>query len=556
MNGFARLAGCAVLLLLTACGGGGGSGGSSLFGGGSASGGTTTPAASDVLVSLSASSVTNAGTETVTATITAVDASRNAVSGIPITVKVDNNAVAVVSGTSTDTTGKLTATIQLGTDRTNRVVTVTATSGTITRSAAFAVVGSKLIATVQQAVITPNTAGQIQYRLTDNNSNPMTQLPILISATGLPQVTGTTDSNGAFIYNYTSPSTTGNLDITASAAGVTNTQTVLVQSGSGSIPAVAQSITSASVTASPSVVAVNSGATNNRSEIRALFLSSSNAPLQNVRVKFDLNGDVNSVGGTLATGGNIVYSDANGVAATAYAPGSRSSPTDGVTVRACYYTDDATAQAGACSTSALTHLTVTSEPLAVTIGTDNTISSGAGGLTYIKQFVVLVVDSSGQAKSGVQITPSIDLTSYIKGFYGHPGAWSRVTSTPPATGDGYTGPTCLNEDINRNGVLEAGEDVNSNGSLDPRKSDVAVSMVGSSITDANGLAILQIQYPKNVATWVNFVITVGASGISGTEGRTTWSGQLPAAASEFTATESPSFQVSPYGFASSCSNPN
>ena len=179
-------------------------------------------------------------------------------------------------------------------------------------------------------------------------------------------------------------------------------------------------------------------------------------------------------------------------------------------------------------------------------------------MTYIKRYVVLVVDASGQAKADVQLSPSIDLTSYVKGYYAVPSAWTR--NSP-----GFTGPTCLNEDINRNGVLEAGENDglvtsgvpdNANGMLEPRKSDVAITMVGGNRTNASGIAILQIEYPKNVATWVDFLITIAASGVSGTEGRATWTGQLPAAASEFTAAIAPSFAVSPYGFAASCSDPN
>ena len=61
-----------------------------------------------------------------------------------------------------------------------------------------------------------------------------------------------------------------------------------------------------------------------------------NKPVKNMRVRFDLAGDVNSIGGTFTTGDNVVYSDANGVATSAYVPGTRSSPTDGVTVRACW----------------------------------------------------------------------------------------------------------------------------------------------------------------------------------------------------------------------------
>ena len=55
-----------------------------------------------------------------------------------------------------------------------------------------------------------------------------------------------------------------------------------------------------------------------------------------MRVKFDLNGDPNSIGGKFTTGSTVLYSDANGVVTTAYVPGARSSPTNGVSIRACF----------------------------------------------------------------------------------------------------------------------------------------------------------------------------------------------------------------------------
>lgn len=541
--------------LLVSCGGGGGDAGTPPFGGGGGGGGA--PVANDLSISLSATSITNSGSDIVTVTVTAVDAARVALAGIPVTIGVDNNAVVVVGASSTDAQGQVTATVNVGADRSNRIVTVTATSGSLERSAAFQVTGARLQATLLPAVVSPGATAQVQYRLTDVNSNPMTGQAISVSGGSITGAQGTTGSNGEFNFTYTAPAAAGNLDITAQAGGVTVVQTVLVQSGSSTIPPVtAGSVLSASVTANPSVVPVNSDTTNNRSEIRALFLGSNNAPIRNVRTRFDLNGDVNSIGGTMSSGSNIVYSDANGVAVSAYIPGSRSSPTDGLTVRACWdYTDFA---AGTCPNQALVTLTVTSEALAVTIGTDNTITEGGSGLTYIKRFVVLVVDASGQAKADVQLSPSIDLTSYVKGFYAVPGAWTRGAP-------GFTGPTCLNEDINRNGVLEASENDglvtsgvpdNANGTLEPRKSDVAITMVDGNQTNASGIAILQIEYPKNVATWVNFLITVAASGVSGTEGRTTWVGQLPAAAAEFESDVPPSFVVSPYGIAGSCFDPD
>lgn len=545
LNAWVKRCGCVLVsVLLLACGGGGGDAGSSSFTP-TTSGGTGTtavPTAADLLVSLSSTSLTNSGTNTIGVTVTAVNASRVAVANVPVTISVDNSAVAVVSGSATGADGKLTATVQTGTDRSNRIVTVTATAGSVQKSASFSVVGAKLDASVLQAVIAPGTTGQIQYRLTDVNSNPMVGLPISVSGAGITPASGTTDINGAYTLTYVSPSTAGNLDITATAGGLTVVKTVSVQSGAGSVPAVASAIMSASVSAD-SVVSVNSASSANRAEIRALFLGAGNAPLANVRVRFDLNGDPLTIGGSLTSGSNIVYSDANGVATTAYIPGTRSSPTNGVTVRACYFADDVSAAVpGACPNSAVKSLTVISETVAVSIGTDNTITDGAGGLTYIKKFVVLVVDSAGQAKANVQITPSIDLTGYLKGFYGKPGDWSR-----DAIDGGYVSAVCANEDVNRNAVLESGEDINNNGQLDPRKSDVAISMIGTGLTDGSGVATLQIQYPKNVATWVFYRILISASGVSGTEGRTSWSGLLGAAASEFTSETSPSFMVSPYG---------
>jgi hypothetical protein len=348
-------------------------------------------------------------------------------------------------------------------------------------------------------------------------------------------VNATTDVNGEYIYAYTAPATAGNLDVTANAAGVTLLQTIPIQAGGSTTipPATAGSVTSASVSADPSVVSVGSG---NRAEIRALFLGAANAPVKNIRVRFDLAGDPNSIGGTVTTDTNLVYSDVNGVATSAYVPGTRSSPTDGVIIRACWdYNDFAV---GTCPNATTKTLTVTSEALAVSIGFDATIADGSGGLTFVKKFVVTVADAAGQAKADILITPSLDLVDYIKGMYTGPGAW---TLTPTS------GQMCANEDINRNGVLETTEDFNSNGQLDPRKSDVLISVVGSNRTNSSGIVVLQIEYPKSVATWVDYKILVTASGVSGTEGRASVAKRLTADAGSFTATTAPAFVVSPYG---------
>ena len=55
-----------------------------------------------------------------------------------------------------------------------------------------------------------------------------------------------------------------------------------------------------------------------------------------------------------------------------------------------------------------------------------------------------VVDSSGSAKGGVEISKSIDLLRYFKGEWQVSGdKWVKVQRA-----------SCDNEDLNRNGVLE------------------------------------------------------------------------------------------------------
>jgi hypothetical protein len=532
---------------ITACGGGGGGG--SPFGGDAPGtppqppgGGGTGAVASDISLSLSAPSLANTGTDAVTVTVTAVDANRNTVGGIPVTLAVDNDATIATSGTSTNTSGLVTGTVRIGSSRANRTVNITATSGSLVRTIGLQIVGTRITATPLPAVIAPSSPGVVQFRVVDAAGNGVAGAQIVVTGptgTATPEVTA---ANGDYEYRYTSPATAGTITLRAAAGGAEQVATVLVQSGSGSIPPVrVDSVRSASVAANPRVVVVNgTAATNNRAEVRALFVGDSNAPIQNIRVRFDLDGDQNSIGGAFSTGDTIVYSDQSGSAISAYIPASRFSPTDGVTVRACWdYTDF---PIGSCPNEAVTTLTVISDALSVSIGTDNLI--GLGDLVYTRRFVVQVNDSSGLPKADVLISPLLDLTAFRKGFWNRPpGAdeWEQVVLA-----------RCDNEDINRNGVLEiyssnVPEDADGDGQLEPRKADAIIAFEGGARTNSNGQVRMRITYPQNVASWVDFNLLVAASGVAGTEGRANFQGALGVPISAVEATERPPFVVSPYG---------
>lgn len=553
----------AFVLGLAACGGGGSSNaGSSPLGTGSGggTGGSGGPVAADLILNASATQLTNTASSTVTVTVTAVDASRVVVSGVAVQMSVDNGGVLAQSAPSTGANGTVTGTLSIGGDRSNRAITVTAVSGAVTKTTVVQVIGTKVTSTVVPAVVAPSAAAQVQYRVVDQTGNPMVGLPITVSAAGLTPATagGTTGSNGDYVFAYTAPATPGSFSVAATVGGVTDTQTVNVQAAS-SVPAVAVPIASASVSANPSVTSVNVvDGTANRSEIRALFLAAGNVPVPNVRVKFDLAGDVNAVGGSFSTGNNVLYSDANGVVTTAYVAGTRSSPTNGVTVRACYGTSDGDPNLLNCTTSAKVTLTVVSEPLGVSIGTNALIV--VNPLTYTKQFVVTVADAAGNAKPDVQLSASIDLPQYRKGHYVVSGAaWVKADASP--TGDAAI---CINEDRNRNGVLEATEDDptiagyptvggNGNGRLDPGRSDVTVRLLAAT-TDANGQAIVEVTYAQSFGSWVDAVLTVAASGVSGTEGRASYVlAPVPVDSAAIKKIDTPpAFVVSPYGQSSSC----
>jgi hypothetical protein len=316
---------------------------------------------------------------------------------------------------------------------------------------------------------------------------------------------------------------------------------VLVQSGTGTIPPASIAVQSASVLASPSVVSVNAGSTNNRSEIRALFIGAGNIAVENVRVRFDLAGDLNGVGGTLTSGTNVVYSNSNGVATSAYVPGTRSSPGNGgLTVRACWSLNDF--PANTCPNAALATLDVVDQPFSVSVpGTNNLIEIGPSGLDYVKRYLVQVSDNAGNAKAGVQVSVSLDLVKYYKGEWVVAGdKWDKIERA-----------SCDNEDVNRNGVLDQppgnDEDANGTNALEPQLAGVLVSFVGSNTTNSDGQVVLKITYPQSLASWLQFNLRVTAS-VSGTESRTSFQGVLPVLADAISDVEvAPAFQLSPYG---------
>lgn len=513
---------------------------------------STAPVATEITLGLDKLTINNTTTDTVTATVTAKGEGGRIVVGAPISLELVEGASYVPSGNVTDANGVVTAAIRLDPDkRTNRTVTVKATSGALSKTATFQVTGSRITVIGFTGSVATGGAGSVTYRVADVNNSPMAGVPVSVSAAGLAAGTGATDVNGQFIYNFTAPATAGNLNITATAAGVSSQQSIVV--GSASIPPASIAVVSDSITATPDVLRVNTDTTNNLSQIKVLLLGANNVPVPNVRVRFDFNGNA-TPNGSLSSGNSLVYSDTRGIAVTNYRSGTVASPTNGVVVRACWSNTDFAV--GDCPNAKTVPLTVVEEGLAVTIGTNEVVQEGSSSLTYVKRFVVQVANAAGGPVGSQQVTPKVDLVSYYKGDYRWNGSTWIAGRGAFQTGNASRQLpvlSCANEDANRNGALESGEDLNGNGTLEPRKSDVTVSMEGGTDkTNASGQVVLLIEYPKSHASWVGIDISASADVRSPPA---LWSGILPAdAAALKRETPPPAFVVSPYkvGNSSSC----
>lgn len=504
---------------------------------------TTKSTAASLNVSASKSSLTSTGTDSLVITVTALDSGNNVVASAPVTIRPDSGVLSTTA-TETDTSGTMTGTLSVGSDHTDRTINVVVTSGSIKKTLAIDVTGDTLSATASST--TAGSASTIQYSLIDAGSVPIVGAQITVSMAGSPDVVGTTDANGKYSYGYTMPSAA--TAVTATAAGVTTTTTVTPSGGTTVVPN-AGTVTSASLSANPTSVSTGKPA-----ELRALFIGASNAPIPNVRVHFMMD-DSNSIGGTLSTDAsdgshNVVYSDSNGLARSTYTAGTRGGV---ITPKMCWSSVDFTSSdcSGANEhVAAASSLTVVASGVSLAPFTNGTIAEDDAKNIYTMSVVVQVVDASNQPISGSTVTGSVDIPRFYRGLYYNNGAkWvPGIFADSTFTGLPLSGQqACDNEDINRNNVMETGEDANGSGSLEPFKASVAIvpTSTGSNVTDIYGKAYFSLQYGQNFASWEDVVMTFTTT-VEGTEGHATYPSPLPVLASTLTATASPPFAVSPY----------
>jgi len=250
-----------------------------------------------------------------------------------------------------------------------------------------------------------------------------------------------------------------------------------------------------------------------------------------------------------------------GKAQTVYHASTVPSGSNGVTVTA-------TVQGFAAVTGSAT-LTVGGQTVFLSLGTGNKLKENTSQTQFLMAWVVNAVDSGGNPVNGITITLTIHSKYYNKGTWqDSAGKWKWAPLAGLTGGYTIAAPGCANEDLNLNGVLDPGEDTsgtgNNNGKLDP--GDIALAVPGSVVTGtANaatgdvataGAATFTVNYPENHAMWVTSTLTATATA-QGTETSTSTTFQLPILADYLTSDAiSPPGYVSPYGVATSCTDPN
>jgi hypothetical protein len=207
-------------LALAACGGGSGCDTSFANSCGSTGGPTVTVGSLTMLTSLPQINSDSSNSATISALVK--DANNNVMANVAVVFQADSGSLAITQGT-TDANGLAQATLNAGSDPSNRTITVTATVGTKTSTVTVSVAGTTL-ALSGTANLVLNGTGNYTVLLTNSAGQGISGVPVaLTSALGNALTPGnagsTTDANGRL--TFTLLATVGGTDtVTATALGL------------------------------------------------------------------------------------------------------------------------------------------------------------------------------------------------------------------------------------------------------------------------------------------------------------------------------------------------
>lgn len=606
---------------LVACGGGGGNPGSTPN---NPTGGTPPATAANLEVFTSSSTLSSASNSSLTFTVLVKDANNQAIPNQTVTFAASSGSlIGALPPPKTGADGQpiTGVSLQPGSDRSIRDITVTVRAGGVTKDILIPVVGTSVSIAGDSSIILGGTT-TFTARAVDSAGQPIPNAQLtLTSALGnaLSSSTLTTNGQGAATFVYAA-GRSGLDTLTISGLGVSSSsfisvssdefrfigpatgtaipigagQPVVVRFLSGGAPVAgatinfsttrgivnpASVVTAADGTAATTVLSTSSGPANvvaqapgaqatlpvtfvatspatlilqanpgavapnaagssvNQATLQAKVRDAAGNPVAGRIVNF--TAVVDGSQGIISPGSSVT--DASGIATAQFIPGALTTSGNGVVIQA------SVPGTGVMGTA---NLTVSTQALFISIAEGNTIGN-LDENTYEKPFSVYVTDVNGAPATNRVVNLSVWADEYGKGTLRYDGEQWVYATTPTF---------CLNEDVNRNGILDGGEDSpptnpqgNNSGKLEP---GLPVVIAPASVTtDNTGFAQFKLQYGENYALWVDTTITARAV-VGGTESVSTRKYFLLMSSSDATSESTPANARSPFGTASVCTNKN
>jgi len=454
-----------------------------------------------------------------TYTVQVVDSQGKVLSGVAVAAtSALSNALTAPGGLTTDANGQVQFTYAASVAGADQITFKAAGFTAAPLPVTISGVDFVFISPAASTTVAVNTSQALQVRLRQGGVAVANQI-ISFTATGgtLSASTATTDASGVATVSLSSLSA-GPVTVQATLPGASP--------ATASLPLVIVATTPAKLVlqVTPSALAPNAGSsTTNQAQVIAKVTDAAGNPVYGVTVNFSRDLD--------PSGGNLLQpsadTDQNGQATVNYVAGAESTANNGVVLKATVASNAAVF--GTAS------LTVNQTALFISLGTGNTITN-VDTQTYKKDWVVYVTDANGVAVNGVALTIKVLPLHYLLG--------NLVLSDDVWI---YSSPirVCRNEDTNGNGILDAGEDYNSDGVLWP--GNVISVTPGNVVTDGSGRATVSLIYAESFAPWVNVRLTASAT-VSGTESRRDADFIVPGSAADFTkAGGPPAGVISPFG---------
>lgn len=283
----------------------------------------------------------------------------------------------------------------------------------------------------------------------------------------------------------------------------------------------------------PTSIGANAiGSSSSTSRLVATVRDASDNPVAGARVAFTA---VDPSGGRIEPG--VAITDVDGQATASFIAGPNSTGPNEVVVRASILDNPTIAEER--------RMTVSAVALFVELGTGNQAEI-LDVTSYRMPWSAIVTDANRNPVVGARVTASLTAIAYYKGIW----RWGGNSHVPVRATDPTQNPIrCLSEDgiriadprapgtpefqVAPNNLLDAGEDRNGNGRLDPGSPAAVVVQSANGVTDANGMASLSVVYPKSFGYWVDVVLRVTIA-TSGTESFVTREFTLPVVSTDVT----------------------